>query len=160
MTGAMLISLVIIIVPSMQLNDAFSLINEDDLFTSLDQFRLKYVQGLQLFGTISGTYFLLIGMAILVMFWELFRLIDTEHRLSESLQHQKGGLKTMVTLVFISYFLGAGILYCYGQMQESMSLFQKWLIYPILALLVELPNMLVIYMIHWWTYRPILPPTE
>ena len=117
MTGAMLISLVIIILPSMRLNDAFSLINEDDLFNSLDQFMLEYVQGLKLFGTISGTYFLLIGMAILVMFWELFRLIDTEHRLSESLQHQKGGLKTMVTLVFISYFLGAGILYCYGQMQ-------------------------------------------
>ncbi len=41
-----------------------------------------------------------------------------------------------------------------------MSLFKKWLIYPILALLVELPNMLVIYMIHWWTYKPIIPPNE
>jgi hypothetical protein len=43
MTGAMLISLVIIILPSMRLNDAFSLINEDDLFTSLDQFKLEYI---------------------------------------------------------------------------------------------------------------------
>ena len=85
MTCSMLISLVIIIVPSMRLKDAFSLINEDDIFTSLDQFRVEYVEGLKLFGVISGTYFLLIGMAILVMFWELFRLIDTEHRLSESL---------------------------------------------------------------------------
>ena len=85
MTGAMLISLIIIILPSIKLNAALKLIDKDDPINSLEKFKIEYVDGLKTFGIISGTYFLIIGIAILVMFWHLFRLIDTEHRLSESL---------------------------------------------------------------------------
>lgn len=38
----------------------------------------------------------------------------------------------------------------------GMDLFWRWLMYPLTAIFIELPNMLVIYIIHWQTYRPIL----
>lgn len=104
----------------------------------------------------SGTYFLLICLAMLIMFYELFRLINGGHQLSESLQHQKGGLKMMMILVGVSYFISAMIFFFYGRYRllPYLTLFRRWMIYPTLAIVIELPNMLVIYIIHWQTYKP------
>ena len=84
-----------------------------------------------------------------LMFNELFRLINSGHKLSECLQHQKGGLKLMIWLVIVSYVLSALVFFLYGHYRIWIGLFNRWLIYPILAIIIELPNMLVIYVIHW-----------
>lgn len=92
---------------------------------------------------------MLVALGMLYMFREIFKLIDGGHKLSESLQHQKGGLKLMMVLVVISYMLASLINFLYGHYSGIMDLFQRWLCYPILAIIVELPNILVIYVIHW-----------
>jgi hypothetical protein len=98
---------------------------------------------------------MLIAVSILLNYWLLLRLIDSGHQLSQVLQNQKSGLKLMSLLVFISYFLCSIMFFFYGDYRRFMSLYARWLIYPILAILIELPNMLIIYVIHWRTYtRP------
>jgi len=144
MTIACASSLSIIIVADLNLDRAFQL-NQ----TSLAQFESEVVHGESTFGIMSGTYFLLIAFALLLMFNELFRLINSGHKLSESLQHQKGGLKMMICLVIVSYVISALVFFLYGRWRNWISLFDRWLIYPVLAIIIELPNMLVIYIIHW-----------
>lgn len=60
----------------------------------------------------------------------------------------------MMILVGVSYFVSAMIFYFYGMYRGAFTLFQRWMIYPTLAIVIELPNMLVIYVIHWQTYKP------
>lgn len=64
----------------------------------------------------------------------------------------------MIVLVIISYLLSAFIFVFYGHYYIVVNLFERWLIYPILAILIEMPNMLVIYIIHWQTYKPPKQP--
>jgi uncharacterized membrane protein len=61
----------------------------------------------------------------------------------------------MIVLVIISYLLSAFIFVFYGHYYKFVNLFERWLIYPILAILIEMPNMLVIYIIHWQSYKPL-----
>lgn len=121
--------------------------------TSREEFKKELIAGETSFGILSGSYFLLIAFALLYMFRELFRLINSGHKLSENLQHQKGGLKMMIWLVIVSYVLSALVFFLYGHFRLWIALFDRWLIYPILAIIIELPNMLVIYIIHWQTYK-------
>ena len=98
------------------------------------------------------------------MFYVLFALIDAPQdtqmeqrfKLSDKLQQQKKGLKMMMWLVLVSYFLSAVIFYFYGSYHdlEFLTWFKRWMAYPLLAIVIELPNMLVIYIIHWQTYKP------
>lgn len=60
----------------------------------------------------------------------------------------------MMALVVISYILAGFVFYFYGSYYLVLSLFARWFIYPITALVLELPNMLIVYVIHWKTYRP------
>jgi hypothetical protein len=62
----------------------------------------------------------------------------------------------MMGLIMLSYFIGAIINFFYGRYYSlfNMGLFSRAFIYPILAIIVELPNMLLIYIIHWDTYKP------
>ena len=55
----------------------------------------------------------------------------------------------MVILVIVSYLVSAIVFYPYGYYRNYFHTFWRWLIYPILAIIIELPNMLVIYVIHW-----------
>lgn len=99
---------------------------------------------------------MIIGIAMLVMFYFLFQLIKAGEKLSEGLQHQKKGLKLMMVLVVVSYIVVALVFFFYGRYGKifGLSLFARWIIYPITILVLELPNMLIVYVIHWRTYRP------
>ena len=55
----------------------------------------------------------------------------------------------MLLLVIVSYVVSALIFFPYGYYRNKIDLFWRWLIYPILAIIIELLNMLVIYIIHW-----------
>lgn len=56
----------------------------------------------------------------------------------------------MMYLVGVSYFISALIFYFYGNYRYlGINWFARWIIYPLLAIVIELPNMLVIYIIHW-----------
>ena len=78
-------SCVVIGVSEFQLMDAFNALNLTDLFTSYFIFYDKYVRGLQTFGILAGSYFLMIFIAMLLMFKELFRLINNPGELNEKL---------------------------------------------------------------------------
>jgi len=95
---------------------------------------------------------MVIGIAMLVMFYLLFNLIKAGEKLSDGLQQQKSGLQLMMALVVISYILAALLFFFYGSYHKKFGLFIRWLIYPITILLLELPNMLIVYVIHWKTY--------
>ena len=60
----------------------------------------------------------------------------------------------MMALVCVSYFISAMVFYFYGNYRNAkiFDWYTRWLMYPFLALVIELPNMLVIYVIHWQTY--------
>lgn len=66
----------------------------------------------------------------------------------------------MSLLVFVSYLVGALIFFFYGRYRNVFSLNFRWLFYPLLAIVVELPNMLVVYVIHYRTYVNEEPTTE
>ena len=52
----------------------------------------------------------------------------------------------MMGLVLVSYFLSAIIFYFYGNYYHVgfITWFIRWMAYPLLAIVIELPNMLVI----------------
>lgn len=58
----------------------------------------------------------------------------------------------MMALVVISYILAALVFFYYGHYSNFLSLFAKYILFPITILLLELPNMLIVYVIHWKTY--------
>ncbi len=60
----------------------------------------------------------------------------------------------MIVLVIISYVVSAIVFFMYGHYYTWINLFERWLIYPVLAIFIEMPNMLVIYLIHYQTYKP------
>lgn len=141
---AMFLSIPIIITGEVQVDKAFEPTN------SVQDVHDQYYKGLKTFGILSGTYFMLLSIAMLFMFYDIFKLIDGGHKLSDSLQGQKAGLKLMMLLVLISYLLASLINFFYGEYRDfGMNWFARWLCYPIVAIIIELPNMLVIYVIHW-----------
>ena len=149
----MLFSVFIIVAGQHNIKVAFDQLTTQN--PDLTQFKTDVLRGFKLFGALAGTYFLLIGLGLIFMFYGLFKQIDSGHKLSETLQHQKGGLKLMVALVIISYLISALVIYPYGRYRNFVNIFIRWLVYPILAILIELPNMLAIYIIHWQTYKPV-----
>lgn len=116
----------------------------------------EYRRSMVTYGIMSGVYFIVLSVALLLMFWNIFRLINNSNKLSESLQTQKGGLKLMMGIVILSYVLAGLINLFYGQYYKfGFSMFFKGVVYPITAIIVELPNIMVMYAIHWQTYKPI-----
>jgi hypothetical protein len=55
----------------------------------------------------------------------------------------------MMVLVIISYLIAGAINLFYGSYRDLFNLFFRTLSYPILEIIIELPNMMVIYYIHW-----------
>jgi hypothetical protein len=102
---------------------------------------------------------MLIFFALLYMFYVLFGLINSnmcdersaKFKLAQKLSAQKDGLTKMLWLVSVSYFLSSLIFYFYGNYRkvDIFTWFVRWLAYPIMAIIIELPNMMVIYYIHW-----------
>ena len=67
----------------------------------------------------------------------------------------------MMFFVFLSYFCASLTNFGYGSYRNSFSPFARWLLYPISAILLEIPNMAAIYIIHWKSYQnptPQAPP--
>ena len=64
----------------------------------------------------------------------------------------------MMVLVIISYLIAGAINLFYGSYRDLFNLFFRTLSYPILEIIIELPNMMVIYYIHWQTYKPSTTP--
>ena len=67
----------------------------------------------------------------------------------------------MMVFVFLSYFCASLVNFVYGSYYLIFNLFTRWLLYPISAILLEIPNMAAIYAIHWKSYRnptPQAPP--
>lgn len=58
----------------------------------------------------------------------------------------------MMAFVFLSYFCASLVNFGYGAYRNSLDLFTRWLLYPITAILLEIPNMAAIYVIHWRSY--------
>jgi hypothetical protein len=88
MIFGMIMTLTIIIVPSINIINVIDLINPDpnDFIKSvMVDFVPAYRYSLSLYGIISGIIFLLLAAALLFRFKELFNLINNEHKLSKSL---------------------------------------------------------------------------
>lgn len=80
-------SVAIISVGEYQIRDGFKTLNVASISTTFGPFYEKYKTGLTTFGIMSGSYFLMIFIAMLLMFRELFRLINNPGELNEKLQH-------------------------------------------------------------------------
>ena len=63
----------------------------------------------------------------------------------------------MIWMVIISYMLAGIINLFYGRYYEisDIKFFVRAMVYPITAIIIELPNILVMYLIHWYTYKPV-----
>jgi hypothetical protein len=66
---------------------------------------------------------MVIGIAMLVMFYLLFKLIKAGAKLSDGFQQQKSGLQLMMALVVISYILAALLFFFYGSYYKKFGLF-------------------------------------
>lgn len=84
-------------------------------FNTYKPFVKEYRKAMSVYGIISGSYMLLLSTALVLMFWRIFTLINNGHRLSQELQHQKGGLKLMMGIIILSYFFAGIINLFYGQ---------------------------------------------
>lgn len=157
MFGGMILALPEIVVPSIASTRSLKNLEENYPQYTRVQFIDDYRKSLILFGVISGTYFIIIAIALLFQFWFIFRLIDSAATLSAGLQRQKPGLKLMMVIVIVSYMLAGIINLFYGHYYNVNDLrwFTRAIIYPITAIILELPNILVMYLIHWDTYKPI-----
>lgn len=81
MVIAMLCSLPIIIVPSVQSRKAFDVLDPNDINGSFPEFFKLYRKDFKAFGIMSGIYFLVLAAILLVMFWRIFALIDNGEKL-------------------------------------------------------------------------------
>lgn len=82
----MFLALPIILSGEIQGSKAFSYI-KSGVFTqaSVDEAFLEYRKSIKTFGILSGTFFMIIGIAMLVMFYLLFVLIKAGEKLSDGL---------------------------------------------------------------------------
>jgi hypothetical protein len=106
------------------------------VLNSLMAWNNSYVNGLRVFGSLSGTYFMILALCMLFVFRKMFALIDSGHKLSETLQHQKHGLRLMMVLVVISYFVAALINYFYGLYRKEIDIFWRWLLYELVGIVI------------------------
>jgi hypothetical protein len=62
----------------------------------------------------------------------------------------------MMLVVIVSYALAGIFNLFYGQYYKinTISTFVRAILYPITAIILELPNILVMYLIHWKSYKP------
>ena len=88
MAVACALSLIIIITAQVNLDRTFhNTLDVTDPLASYELLKDDLIKGESQFGIMSGVYYLAIAFALILMFKELFRLINSGHRLSESLQH-------------------------------------------------------------------------
>lgn len=156
MFGAMVLSLPIVIVPQVMASKAWDYLQTlFDNFFKFDptQYNEMVENAMQAYGTVSGIFFMGISVAMAFMFWKIMRLIDDEGKLSETMRDQKSGLIIMMIFVFLSYFCASLVNFGYGNYRQFMSLYTRWLLYPFAAILLEIPNMMVVYVIHWRSYQ-------
>ena len=86
MTIAIISSLPIIIVPSViSIKAIDALESNTDFQTALNEFYPLYIDTLKSYGIISGGYYIILSLCLLMMFKELFALINNGHKLSEPL---------------------------------------------------------------------------
>lgn len=62
----------------------------------------------------------------------------------------------MIVIVIISYLFAGALNFGYGYYYkiEAFNLVVRAFVYPFMQLLTELPNILTMYLIHWWSYKP------
>jgi hypothetical protein len=60
----------------------------------------------------------------------------------------------MMLVVIVSYVLAGIFNLLYGHYDKLISTFGRAIVYPITAIILELPNILVMYLIHWKSYKP------
>lgn len=121
--SASLLSLIVIFVPNHYLAKAYDSLNLADFSQSYPEFKENFVAGLQVFGYCSGSYFFMLAIAILYLYWHLLAQIDSGHKLTEILQGQKFGLKLMSFLVFVSYLIGSLIFFFYGRYRDLFTIY-------------------------------------
>ena len=108
----------------------------------------------RIYGTISGTFFLLIAVVMLYVLWLLLTTIKRAgNLLSNQLKQERDVLIFLVVVIIISYFFGSVFNFIYGEYHIMFGLVFRWILYPVAAILIEIPNMLLIYIIHWRTYK-------
>ena len=84
---AMFLALPIILSGEIQGNKAYSYVESGvltpaNVYDSLDEYR----KSIKTFGILSGSFFMVIGIAMLLMFYLLFNLIKTGEKLSDGFQ--------------------------------------------------------------------------
>ena len=156
MAFVMVLFLPIIVFCSVSFNQTFQSLKATDKVSDFESevliFYPNYRKNLRIFGALTGIYLLFLFISMLLMFKKLFSLLDSDNALSATLQHQKQGLRQIRFLVVISYFFAAIIQFFYGNL-NWIPIFYKWLLYPLLSIIIELPNILVLYIIHWRSYN-------
>lgn len=60
----------------------------------------------------------------------------------------------MMLIVMLSYALAGLINLFYGHWYEVISAFSRFIVYPITAIIIEVPNIMVMYIIHWQSFKP------
>jgi hypothetical protein len=53
------------------------MLNPDDINGSSPEFYEKYKQSLVIYGATTGGYFLVLSVILMLLFWTIFRLIDS-----------------------------------------------------------------------------------
>lgn len=82
----MFLALPIILSGEIQASKSYSYIKSGVLTpTSVDEAFLEYRKSITTFGILSGSFFMIIGIAMLVMFYLLFVLIKAGEKLSDGL---------------------------------------------------------------------------
>lgn len=111
------------------------------------------------YGTLSGIFFLGISLVMVFIFRQIMTIINNESKLSETMLEQKSGLRLMMVFVFLSYFCCSAVNFGYGYYRNSdfFDLFTRWLLYPFTSILLEVPNVLAVYVIHWRAYQEPSP---
>jgi len=108
----------VLIWPYADLTKSLNALNDNsDYQQQYENFKVNHYDGLRVFGIISGCEFLLLSIGMFVQFWHVFNLIESSkgNALSSSLQAQKYGLKRMLIVCILSYFVAGWINMFYGR---------------------------------------------
>ena len=73
----MILTIPLVVLPFYVSQKAFEMLNPDDINGSLPEFYEKYKQSLVIYGATTGGYFLVLSVILLLLFWTIFRLIDS-----------------------------------------------------------------------------------
>ena len=151
----MLLSLVIAVPATIQGRKAFEYkqnfqYNPSEFDPSI--FEAKYRRAFMYYGVTSGLFFMAIAVLMIVVLRRLLRLIDNETNLSQAVRQQRSGLRLMLIFVVISY-MGNGLVNLgMGHYELVLNTYWRWICYPLLTILLNMPNVLLIYIVHRSTY--------